>query len=193
MALADLISRLEHEAQSRVETIQRDTAASVQAIETATEQAIAELTARRLELGHDERAVEQQRALARARRETQARELDARHAQIARIFSRARVLIPTIAQSVMYAAVLPAHCEEALSFLDGVRPLVRCQSAFAQVLEGTVRRHGAVLVINETVGPGVIAEAADGSVIVDNTLPARLARAEMRLAIVLARKLTDGA
>ena len=37
-----------------------------------------------------------------------------------------------------------------------------------------------------------MAEAADGSVSVDNTLAARLARVEPRLAIELLRKIGDG-
>jgi len=44
-------------------------------------------------------------------------------------------------------------------------------------------------VIDESVGPGVVAEAGDGSVTVDNTLATRLARAEARLAIELLREL----
>ena len=39
---------------------------------------------------------------------------------------------------------------------------------------------------------GFVAEAADGSVSVDNTLAARLARAEPRLFIELSRKIGDG-
>ena len=57
------------------------------------------------------------------------------------------------------------------------------------MLESIVARHqGAELVIDESVSPGVVAESADGSVIVDNTLAARLARAETRLAMELMRE-----
>jgi vacuolar-type H+-ATPase subunit E/Vma4 len=69
---------------------------------------------------------------------------------------------------------------------------VRCPSAFAPLLQATIARHdGAELVIDDSVGPGVVAEAADGSLTVDDTLAARLGRAEPRLAIELSRKLGD--
>ena len=42
MALSDLISRLEHEARSQVQTIEQEALAEVRAIEAATEQAIAD-------------------------------------------------------------------------------------------------------------------------------------------------------
>jgi vacuolar-type H+-ATPase subunit E/Vma4 len=70
---------------------------------------------------------------------------------------------------------------------------VRCQAAFAPLLRAAIARHnGAELVIDESVGPGIVAEADDRSVIVDNTLVARLERAEAHLAIELSRKLSDG-
>jgi hypothetical protein len=91
-----------------------------------------------------------------------------------------------------YGNALPAHVDEALSFLVGLRSRVRCSSAFAPLVQPTIARHnGAELVIDDSVGPGVVAEAADGAITVDDTLAARLARAEPRLAIELSRKLGD--
>lgn len=192
MALSDLISRLEQEAQSQAQAIQQEAEAEVRAIDAATEQAIIDTTARHLERERAERQVVQQRDLALARRQARARELEARHAQLARILERARALVPEIAASTSYADALPSHLEEALSFLEGLQPRVRCQAAFAPMLQATVARHdGAELVIDDSVGPGVVAEAADGSAIVDNTLAARLARAETRLAIELLREVGD--
>jgi vacuolar-type H+-ATPase subunit E/Vma4 len=61
------------------------------------------------------------------------------------------------------------------------------------VLQPAIDCHvGAQLLIDDSIGPGFVAEAADGSVLVDSTITARLARAEPRLTIALARKLTDG-
>ena len=88
---------------------------------------------------------------------------------------------------------LPSHLEEASSYLEGLRPRVRCQAVFAPVLQPLVARlEGAELVIDESVGPGIVAEAADGSVIVDNTLAARLAQIEARLEIELVAEVGDG-
>jgi len=192
MALSDLISRLEQEAQSQVQAIQREAEAEVRAIAADTERAISEMTTRHLERERAGRQVVQQRNLALARRHARARELEARHAQLARILERARTLVPEVAASASYVDALPSHLEEALSFLEGLQPRVRCRADFATMLRATVAQHsGAELVIDESVGPGVVAEVADGSVVVDNTLAARLARAEARVAIELLRKLGD--
>ena len=193
MALSDLISRLEQEAKSQVQAIERQVDAEVHAIEVATDHAIAEMTTRYLEHERAERQALDQRTLATARQQARARQLEARHAQITRILERARALLSEAAASASYGNALPAHAHEALSFLEGLRPRVRCASAFAPLLRATIARHDdAELIIDDSVGPGVVAEAADGSLTVDNTLAARLARAEPRLAIELSRKLGDG-
>ena len=192
MALSDLVSRLEQEAQNRVQAIQQEADVEVRAIETATEHAVSGITADYLDRQRAGRRTVQQRELALARREARGRVLEARRAQIARVLDLARSLVPDEATSTAYVDVLPAHLAEALSFLAGLRPRVRCQAAVAAVLQDTIDRHpGAALVIDESVGPGIVAEAADGSVIVDNTLAARLARAEPGLAIQLLRQLAD--
>lgn len=193
MGLADLISRLEQEAQSRVDAIGRDADADVRAIEEETERAVAEVTAGRLERGRVERQPAGQRALAQARQQARARELEARYAQIARILAHARALIPDVARSDRYADALPQHIDEALSFLDGLTPSVRCHPRFAPIVQSAISKHpGTTILTDDTLGPGIVAEAADGSVSVDNTLAARLDRARLRLTIELGRTLDDG-
>lgn len=192
MALSDLVSRLEQEAQSRVHAIQQDADAEVRAIEAATEQAVSRIAAHHIDRERAGRRAMQERELAVARREARGRELEARRAQLTRIFDLARSLASETAASPAYADVLPAHLGETLSFLEGLQPRVRCQAAVAAVLQDAIARDpGAALVIDESVGPGIVAEAADGSVVVDNTLVARLARVEPRLSIELLRKLAD--
>jgi len=192
MALSDLISRLEHEAQSRVRDIEQDAEGEVRAIEAATERAVTEITAHHLEKQHATRHTLQQRELALARRQARAREIEARHALLARILHRAKALLPGVAASPSYREALPSHLDEALAFLEDLRPRVRCQATFAATLTAAIAHHrDAVLVIDESVGPGVHAESSDGSVIVDNTLAGRLARAEARLAVELSRLLPD--
>jgi vacuolar-type H+-ATPase subunit E/Vma4 len=189
MALSDLISRLEQEAQNRVEAIERDAQEQVHGIEVATEQSIAEITARHLEQEHAERQIVQQRELGLARRNARTRELEARRAQLARILNRARALVPEIAATTAYASALPSHLAEALLFLEGLQPQVRCQAVYAETLQPTINRFGAELTIDETIGPGVVVESSDGTVVIDNTLATRLARAETRLTIELSQKL----
>jgi vacuolar-type H+-ATPase subunit E/Vma4 len=190
MAMSDLISRLEQEAQIRVEAIQRKGDAEVRTIEAETARAVHEIMASQLERGRAARHVIRERELALARRQARARELEALHTQIGRIAARARALIPEMAASSAYGAALPSHAREALRFLEGMRPRVRCQAAFASLVQPVVDRcSGAQLVLDESVGPGILVEAPDGSVTVDNRLGARLARAETWLAIELTRKL----
>jgi vacuolar-type H+-ATPase subunit E/Vma4 len=192
MALPDLIARLEQEAHSRVEAIRRQADAEVRAIEEEAERAVADAMSRHLEHEHAARHAVRERELAETRRSVRARELEAQHALLARIAERARSLLPEAAASSAYGAALPKHLDEALSFLHGLRPRVRCQSAFVPVLAPAIgHRDGATLDVDETIGPGVIAEAGDGSAIVDNTLAARLARVEAELALELARRLGD--
>jgi vacuolar-type H+-ATPase subunit E/Vma4 len=192
MALADLISRLEHEAHERVRAIQEEADAEVRAIEQATENAVAEIMSRQFAPDRDERYLVQQRELTMARRQARAGELAAQHVQIGRVLNRARTLLPEIGASPAYAGAVPSHLHEALSFLHGLQPRVRCQAAFAAILHAAIDRHeGAQLVIDESIGPGFVVEAADGSVVVDYTLAAGLARAESRLAMALTRKLAD--
>jgi vacuolar-type H+-ATPase subunit E/Vma4 len=191
MALPDLIARLEEEALSRVEAIHREADEKVRAIEKDAERAVADAMSRHLEHEHAGRRAARERELTGARRNARARELEAQHALLARVAARARALLPQTAQSSAYRAVLPRHLDEALSFLQGLHPRVRCQAAFAAVLEPAIdEREGARLVIDESVGPGIVAESADGSVIVDNTLTARLRRVETGLAADLVRRLS---
>ncbi|HET9271161.1 MAG TPA: hypothetical protein VFO31_23460, partial [Vicinamibacterales bacterium] len=82
--------------------------ADVLAIRTATEQAIARASAERLEGRRIERATNRDRDLARARRDARAEELKARHALLARVFDRARALLPETGASESYRRVLPS-------------------------------------------------------------------------------------
>jgi vacuolar-type H+-ATPase subunit E/Vma4 len=194
MSLSDLIGRLEQEAQGRVETIQQHAVAQVAEIEAAGLRAATEVATRYLAEQQARRAVLHQRALVRARRDARARELEARHAQLARILSRAHALVPEMAHSTLYRDALPGHVEEALSYLQGLRPRVRCRAEFASLVQPIVARHeGTELEIDETADPGVIAEAGDGSVVVDNTLAVRLTRIQGHLAIELTKQLLDAA
>ena len=192
MALSDLIARLEEDTTKEVQAIAARADADVQAIRAATERAIASASLERLESQRIKRAANRDRDLARAGRDARGEELKARHALLARVFGRARALAPETGASESYQRVLGSHLEEALSYVQGLRPRVRCQAAVASVLRPIAARHdGAEIVIDETVGPGVVVEAADGSVVVDNTLIARLARIEPKLAVELLAELSD--
>lgn len=186
MALSDLIARLEQDVETQVEAIARQADAEVRAIEAAAAQAAAEATESQLAHRRDEQRLAHQRELARARRQAHARELEARHALLARILDRAGHRLQEAVASPRYATALSTCLEEALSYLEGLPARVRCGVSEATLLRPIVsRRPGVDLVVDESIGPGLVAEAGDGSVVVDNTLAARLRGLETRLAAEL--------
>lgn len=192
MALSDLIARLEQDAQTQVHAIREAAAAEVLAIEATGHREVADATVRHVEHEAVRRQRVRQRELGLARRAARARELAARRELLDRVLARARTLIPEVAASAAYRDALPSHLVEALSYLQGARPRVRCQAAFATIVQSAIANHaGAYVVIDETVGPGVVLDIDDGKVVVDNTLAARLARVETRLAIELLQRSAD--
>lgn len=193
MALADLITRLEVDVEREVRAIEQRAAAEVRAIGAATAQAIAESTARQIGDHRKARRLIAERELASTQRRHRGEELAARHARFARVLTRAHILIPEVAASPDYRTQLPAHANEALSFVEGLAARLRCPAEFADLLRPLVdRRTATSLVIDESIGPGVIVESTDGSVTVDNTLNARLTRLAHRLIVDLAKEVSDG-
>ena len=192
MALQHLIARLEQEARCRVDAIQRNADREVEAIRVAAEQEADEIISQQLGRKREVRQEEQRRELVAARRQARSHELQVRHAQIARVLQRARTAIADALESSEYVRTLPSHVDEAMAFLAGIKTQVRCTPRLADVVRPALARYtDAVLVVDESVEPGIVAAALDGSVTIDNTVAARLARAESRLAVELSRKLND--
>jgi vacuolar-type H+-ATPase subunit E/Vma4 len=190
MALTDLVARLERDAAAEAEAIAARADAEIDQIRAAADRAAAGTVADELDRRRAVRTRARQQALALARRAARAAELEAQHAFIARVVARAHALAAEAAASPEYVRVLPSHVEEALSYVRGLRSHVRCQASARDVLAPIVgRTQGAEIVIDETVGPGVVVEAADGSVLVANTLEARLDRIAPALAVDLLKEL----
>lgn len=188
MALAELMARLEQEAQSQADAFRRQADVEVQAIELETSAAIADATVRHAARARAGRQVVLRRERAEAARQARARELEARHALVARVLSRAAALYGEIATSREYIAALPGHAEDALSYVEGLPSRIRCHASSIEAIQPVVARHdGVVLVADDTIGPGVVVETEDGVVVIDNTLETRVARVRDRLAIALAQ------
>jgi vacuolar-type H+-ATPase subunit E/Vma4 len=182
VALPDLIARLERDAQGQVEAITQRADAEVRAIEAAAAREVADATTRDLAERRRARQVALQRELSLARRRARADELSARRAFMTRVFDRARALAAAAPRQQDAAA---GELEEVLSYLEGLDVRVRCPAGTASSLQGVATRRGVRVEIDEAVGPGFVAEAVDGSVTIDHTLAARLARLEGQLAIDL--------
>jgi hypothetical protein len=85
-----------------------------------------------------------------------------------------------------YLAALPERLNGALGFLGGRTARVRCRPALAAAVRSALAGRGGVTVEElPTSPPGFSVVANDGSVEVDDTLPARLDRLRRRLLIEL--------
>ncbi len=186
MALEELIARLERDAQARVAAIEAQAGVEVEALTSEAgrrreEGVAAELAARRALL-----AARLDGELAQARRRSRSERLVAEHAAIDRVLARARELVDEVGRTPEYAAAVARHATLALRYVEGLAPTVRVRPELAPALRGVAEK----LELDPALGVGVVVAAADGSVIVDETLGARLNRFSARLAMELKRELT---
>jgi len=139
------------------------------------------------------RRSELRRALGEERRAARARELDAREALLARVLARVRERFAQTGGTEAYRQWLTAAGEDVLSYLDAVPCRLRCRAADAPILGALAAARPDVTICEDaSAGPGLVAEALDGSVTIDQTLDARLARLGGRLAIDLIAEVNRG-
>lgn len=192
MGLQDLISRLERDAERRIAELRDKAQAEAEGLLAEAARESAAHRERELGLRRGARKGRYERALAEARQRARADRLRAQHELLARIFTRARELIPEVAASDAYAAALGAHLAEALRYVEGTRAVVRCAPAHLAVVQPLLAaRDGVELVEDPSLAPGVVVTTADESVAIDDTLPARLARFEPRLSVELIAEVTS--
>ena len=192
MALTDLTARLERDAEARIAELTARTEAEAQALLAEARRATQthrddELNARRLV-----RRARFDRALAEARQRARADRLAAQHALLAKIFERARAVIPSVAESAAYLEALPTHLLEALRYVEGQRVIVRCAPAFAERLRPVLAgRDDVALLEDPQLPPGLTVSTPDETVFIDGTLAQRLARLEPRLRVELLAEVTS--
>jgi vacuolar-type H+-ATPase subunit E/Vma4 len=186
MALPDLVARLERDAQQRITDLRANTQAQVSALAA---QAAAVRDAQRDSELRRRRAVRRARLeleLAQARQRARADQLHAQHALLVKIFQRAGEQLAAVATSPEYVNALPSHVKEALQFVEGQDVTVRCPPALVRDVRRAVEgRPGVTVVEDAQAPPGILVSTTDGTVVVDNTLPARLKRLVPRLAVEL--------
>ena len=183
MALPDLIARLERDAQARGDELARQASAEAGALRAEAERLLVQRREQELTRRRSERRLRHEAELAEARRASRGTRLAAQHALLERIFARARSLLPEVACSAEYFALLPGHYAEARRYVEGLKVTVRCHPSSALWLHGT--DGDATFVEDVQAAPGVYVSAEDGSVFIDNTLPARMQRLEAKLAVEL--------
>jgi vacuolar-type H+-ATPase subunit E/Vma4 len=183
MALSDLIARLERDAQTRADELDAKAAVEAEALQAEAAQCLVRRREQELKSRRTERRARHEAALAQARRAARGARLTAQHALLARIFARAHALLPEVAGSAEYFALLPAHYAQARRYVEGLKVIVRCHPSTAIWLHGADSE--ATFIEDPAAPPGVLVSAADGSVFIDNTLPARVQRLEAKLAVEL--------
>lgn len=192
MALADLIARLEHDADAAVRALGEEADAEARAIDEAARQ---ERDRRMTRLVTERREVRQaalRQELYDRRRALRGQELEAREALVERVLARARALFDEATGTEAYRGALRERCTEALSYLEGVPCLVRCRPADVPVIASLGGRDEVTVEGDERVGPGLVVESLDGSVTIDQTLDARLTRMAGHLAMELLAEVDGG-
>jgi vacuolar-type H+-ATPase subunit E/Vma4 len=194
MALDALLAALTQEADRAVEQVlasAHEEAARLRAeAEEQLERRSADaVTAREAEL---KGSVEVERA--RAQRASAVRVVRAREACLDRLFGAAGQALERALDSPDYAAAPGALTSEALEFFAGVPVVVRCRTSLVdRVREMSESSRVSSVVPDDTLDHGVVVEAVDKSVIVDNTVGARLRRLRPALSIELLRRIGESA
>lgn len=192
MGFAELVARLERDADARVAAIESRARADVDAALAEGARSASATRERALAARRDARRARLALELAEARRRARADELRALHGVVDRVMQRAGELLDRIDRDSDPAslAALPAQIAAALRYVSGVDAVVRCRPSLAPLVRAAVAGHDARLAVEEAADMpvGVAIRAQDGSVEVDDTLPARLARMRRRLAVDVAAR-----
>lgn len=190
MALDALLSALTQEADRAVEqilTAAREDAVRLRAqADALVERRCADaIAAREAEL---KASAELERV--RTQRATAVRAVQSRDACLDRVFGAAAAALESALDAPDKATAPAALATEALAFFSGVPAVVRCRTSFVERVRAVLHSSDEASVVpDDAVAPGVLVEAVDGSVIVDNTVGARLRRLRPSLSIELLQRI----
>lgn len=192
MALADLIARLERDAEARLAALTAKTDAEVAVLQADAERAKRGFRDRELASRRATRRARLEHEQAEARQRARADRLRAQHALLERVFARARSRLPEVAASPGWRAALPHALVGALKYLEGQRVVVRCPQGVAELVRARLGKRDDVAVIEDpALALGCVVMTPDESVVIDDTLSTRLSRAEARLAVELIAEVTS--
>lgn len=189
MSIDSLLEQLERDARAEAATLvsaaEQRAREIVSRADTATRQRRAEALGRLEQAGR--LAVACQTAAA-ARRFRASRLLE-RAEVLDRIFAEAEGDLRT-ASADRYQRLLPALMRATLRFLEGVPAAIHCRPEITAAVE-QLRAERVDLLVRPSAdsAAGILGESADGTVIVDNTLPALLRRRRAELAVAVAARL----
>jgi len=188
MGLAELISRLEREAEARVVRMRAEADAQIEAIRSAAALDVQRERESILASRATARRAQLELELAQARQRARHDELTAEHALVDRVLGRVRELLDGVDADPGYLAELAARLEDILRFAPA-EVVVRCRPSLARAVRDVVGRHSSASCEEVDGMPvGISLVARDGSMEVDDTLPTRLTRYEALLAATIAGK-----
>lgn len=188
MAVEQLLAALERDAATQAERLRAEARGRATAI---IARAAADVDRRR-ELALVRLDREQRVAMAReimtAERTLREQVLAARAEVLERVFAEATRRLETAAIDV-WGSIAPGLVADTLAYLEGHAAVLRCPADATQMIAGATDGKPVTVQAGPTNLPGVLGERGDGRVVVDNTLPGRLARMRDDLAIELSRRL----
>jgi vacuolar-type H+-ATPase subunit E/Vma4 len=191
MSIDDLLSLVGRQADAEVNAVLAAGEAKARAIVAAADAQVASRRERELArlAGASRHAIACATAAAeRAHRETWLRERDR---VIDRVLEEAGQALAA-ADLARYEPSLETAVDATLRYLEGLAVVVRCRPDAAPLIERLVAgRTGVTVAPDADARAGVLGEAADGSVVVDNTLAAWLTRRRPELAAGLAARLDE--
>jgi vacuolar-type H+-ATPase subunit E/Vma4 len=185
----DLVAHLEREAEAEVGRLLAAARLEAAAIEDRAAAEAARRRATETERLEREGATAIRDAMVTMRRDERRRHLVARAAVLDRAFELADGMLRGLTVG-RYRHRLEPMAAEALPYVEGRAASLACPPGAAPAVAAFLTGHPNVRVTTaEDATPGILVQADDGSVVVDNTLPAQLARRRSELAIRLAVRL----
>lgn len=195
MALDELIATLEARGAAEAAAILASARAEALELARAARARMAQRREERAKAHEHQWQVRANAAVADARRSAAASVLEARAGAIDRVWrsAGARLSQPSVRERLR--AVIGTHVKEALPYLEGHDVIVRCDEDLVAAVRAAMVDAGVSVVVEPdgAAGAGVVVAAADGSVFIDNTLEARLARLRPKLLTELTARLAGAA
>jgi vacuolar-type H+-ATPase subunit E/Vma4 len=175
VALEHLLAALEADAETKIAVELGAAREQASRLEAESGDRIARLRAEALQQHEMQFRQETERLVAASRREARQELLLARQRLLQRVLRRAVELAPDATRSSAYLTGLPTDLARALSYLDHSEVIVRCSPELGTEMHQLLaEQKRAKVEIEPTLGAGFVVAAADGSAVVDRTLPRRL-------------------
>jgi vacuolar-type H+-ATPase subunit E/Vma4 len=197
MAIEGLLAHVDRSARRAADALQAAAREHAGRLVEAAERDVRASIERALAVRHDELERAGRARLADIERELRGRLLRAREKLIDRIFAEVLQRAPEAARSPRYRESLARRVAAALAYVAG-DAVVACTPELVASLRGALAQAGSPngaqprevrVEADPSVGGGAIVRSADGSLQIDESLPAYIRREHARLAITILERL----